>query len=84
MTRLSEKRDVQDALVNYLIGIGWDYLPPDEALQARSGDLREPFLVPLAQEQLITLNASASLGAGPGLEALVEYIAYDLSGPSRP
>jgi hypothetical protein len=30
MTRLSEKRDVQDALVNYLIGIGWEYLPPDE------------------------------------------------------
>ena len=29
MTRLSEKRDVQDALVNYLIGIGWECLPPD-------------------------------------------------------
>jgi hypothetical protein len=33
MTRLSEKRDVQDALVNYLIGIGWEYLPPDEITQ---------------------------------------------------
>ncbi len=33
MTRLSEKRDVQDALVNYLIGIGWEYLPPDEIMQ---------------------------------------------------
>jgi hypothetical protein len=33
MTRLSEKRDVQDALVNYLIGIGWDYLPLDEIVQ---------------------------------------------------
>ena len=36
MTRLSEKRDVQDALINHLIGIGWDYLPPEEALQAGS------------------------------------------------
>jgi hypothetical protein len=33
MTRLSEKRDVQDALVNYLIGIGWGYLSPDEIMQ---------------------------------------------------
>jgi type I restriction enzyme R subunit len=56
MIRLSEKRDVQDALVNYLIGIGWEYLPPDEVLQFRSGDLRETFLVPLARAQLITLN----------------------------
>jgi len=36
MTRLSEKRDVQDALVNYLIGIGWEYLPPDEISDFRS------------------------------------------------
>jgi hypothetical protein len=43
LTRLSEKRDVQDALVNYLIGIGWEYLPPDEVLRLRGGDLREPF-----------------------------------------
>jgi type I restriction enzyme R subunit len=53
---LSEKHDVQDALVNYLIGIGWEYLPPDEVLQLRGGDLREPFLLSLAREQLITLN----------------------------
>jgi hypothetical protein len=33
MTRPSEKQDVQDALVNYLIGIGWDYLPLDEITQ---------------------------------------------------
>ncbi|MBC7249687.1 MAG: HsdR family type I site-specific deoxyribonuclease [Anaerolineae bacterium] len=67
MTRLSEKRDVQDALVNYLIGIGWEYLSPDECLQARGNDPREPFLVPLAREQLVALNASTSLSAGPGL-----------------
>jgi hypothetical protein len=28
MTRFSEKRDVQDALVNYLIGIGWESTCP--------------------------------------------------------
>ena len=36
MSRLSEKRDVQDALVNYLIGIGWEYLPPNEIKDFRS------------------------------------------------
>ena len=34
MTRLSEKRDVQDALVNYIIGIGQEYLLPDEITQS--------------------------------------------------
>jgi len=33
MTRLSQKRDVQDALVNYFIGIGWEYLPLDKIMQ---------------------------------------------------
>ena len=56
MTRLSEKRDVQDALVNYLIGIGWEYLPPDEIKNTRNGDEREPFLVPIARQQLTALN----------------------------
>ena len=36
MTRPSEKWVVQDALVNYLIGIGWEYLPPDEIKDFRS------------------------------------------------
>ena len=67
MTRLSEKRDVQEALVTYLIGSGWDYLPPDEILQARGNDLREPFLLPIARERLVAFNASTLLSAGPGL-----------------
>ena len=56
MTLLSEKRDIQDQLINHLIGIGWEYLPPLEALGARDGSKREPFLLPLAQEQLLALN----------------------------
>jgi type I restriction enzyme R subunit len=56
MTRLSEKRDIQDQLINHLIGIGWEYLPPQQALEVRDGNRREPFLLPLAQEQLVALN----------------------------
>jgi len=56
MPRLSEKQDVQNALVTYLLGIGWEYLPPEEALEARGGDPREPFLPEIARQQLIELN----------------------------
>ncbi len=63
MTRLSEKRDVQDALVNYLIGIGWEYLPPDEIMNMRNGDEREPFLLPIAREQLTALNPGLVTGS---------------------
>jgi len=34
MSRLSEKRDVQEALVTYLIGSGWDYLAAEEQRKA--------------------------------------------------
>ncbi len=56
MTRLSEQRDVQDALINYLIGIGWTYLPPEDALQARGGDEAQPFLADVLRAQLVALN----------------------------
>ena len=56
MSRLSEKRDVQEQLINYLVGIGWQYWPPDDVLAARNGDEREPFLPAVAREQLIALN----------------------------
>ncbi len=63
MTHLSEKRDVQDALVNHLIGIGWEYLPPDEILKARGDNLREPLLLPIARQQLVALNPGLVTGA---------------------
>ena len=31
MNLLSEKRDVQIALIDYLIGIGWEYITPSKA-----------------------------------------------------
>ncbi len=56
MTRISEARDVQDALINYLIGIGWTYLPPEDVLQLRGGDESQPFLSEILRAQLIALN----------------------------
>jgi type I restriction enzyme R subunit len=56
MTLLSEKRDVQDQLINHLIGIGWRYLPPGDVSAERGGDEREPFLPNIVRQQLIALN----------------------------
>ncbi len=84
MTRLSEKRDVQDQLVNHLIGVGWEYLPPADVAAARGGDERQPFLLGLVREQLLALNASTELSAGPGLvtEANVDEVLRRLQGVS--
>lgn len=56
MRLISEKQDVQDALINHLIGIGWEYISPEDALNLRRGNLREPFLLPIAREKLVELN----------------------------
>ena len=67
MSLITEKRDVQDQLINYLIGIGWSYLPPQTVVTLRGSD-SEPFLPDIARQQLIKLN--------PGLvtEANVEDV----------
>jgi len=57
MALLSEKRDVQDQLIDHLMGIGWEHIPPDETLRLRSYNLHEPFLPPIAREKLIALNS---------------------------
>jgi type I restriction enzyme R subunit len=56
MTLLTEKRDVQDQLINHLIGIGWRYLPPGDVAAARGGDESQPFLPDVARRQLLVLN----------------------------
>ena len=72
MTRITEKRDVQDALIHYFRGLGWEYLPPVDVLHARNDDSREPFLPAIARERLVALN--------PGLvtEANVEDVLHKL------
>ena len=56
MTRISEKRDVQDQLINYLIGIGWHYLPPADVMAMRGEDLTQPLLPDIAHQKLLDLN----------------------------
>jgi len=56
MPLITEKRDVQDQLINHLIGIGWEYLPPEDVMQLRGGDEAQPLLPLIAREQLVALN----------------------------
>ena len=56
MSRITEKRDVQDQLIHYLMGIGWFFIPQGELPGWRQQDEREPFLVDVLRAQLIQLN----------------------------
>ena len=56
--RISEKRDVQERLINTLIGIGWDFIPRVDFRSAewRGDDERNPFLLGVLRRQLAKLN----------------------------
>ena len=58
MPRISEKHDVQDALIHYLRGLNWEYLPPHDVQLVRGDDPHQPFLSTVVRQQLITLNPS--------------------------
>ncbi len=57
MTRITEKRDVQDQLINCLSGIGWTFIPQNELPAWRDHDEHEPFLIETLRAQLAALNS---------------------------
>jgi type I restriction enzyme R subunit len=56
MTRITEKRDVQDRLINYLQGQQWTFIPRYDLPAWRNHDEREPFLPDVLRRQLAKLN----------------------------
>jgi type I restriction enzyme R subunit len=56
MSRITEKRDVQDQLINYLIGIGWKFIGQYELPKWRNNDEKQPFLEGVLRDQLVKLN----------------------------
>jgi type I restriction enzyme R subunit len=60
MTRITEKRDVQDQLINFLRGIGWTFIERYELPAWRGGDETEPFLADVLRGQLAKLNGWAN------------------------
>ena len=58
MMRISEKHDVQRPLINSLIGIGWQFIPPGDFKSEgwRGDDETNPFLLGILRKQLAKLN----------------------------
>ncbi len=56
MSRITEKRDVQDRLIHYLQGRQWTFIPRYDLAGWRNHDEREPFLVDMLRRQLARLN----------------------------
>jgi len=56
LSLISEKRDVQNRVIDYLRSIGWELLPTTDAFELRSHDIKEPFLIPIVKEKLKQLN----------------------------
>jgi type I restriction enzyme R subunit len=56
LSLISEKRDVQNRVIDYLRSIGWELLPTADAFKLRSYDIKEPFLIPIVKEKLKQLD----------------------------
>ena len=56
MRLITEKRDIQDNVINYLQGIGWEYIPPADLQEKRGFDIKEPFILPILEKKLKELN----------------------------
>lgn len=55
MRLITEKRDVQNKVIDYLQAIGWEYIPPTD-LQEKRGDIKEPFILEILESKLKELN----------------------------
>lgn len=83
----SERKSVHEPLLRYAQEVGWEYLPPREALPLRGGE-ESPLLRPVLAEALATLNpgvvdgakaeevALRLLGVRPGIEGNLEVWEY--------
>ncbi|HIP66572.1 MAG TPA: HsdR family type I site-specific deoxyribonuclease, partial [Candidatus Nanopusillus sp.] len=56
MKPITEKRDVQDRIINYLQAIGWKYIPPADLNEKRGYDIKEPFIPDILEKELKKLN----------------------------
>lgn len=72
MSRITEQRDVQDQLINYLQGIRWTFIGRYDLPQWRNNDEQEPFLIDVLRGQLAALNG------WPAGDTRVEQVIRDL------
>lgn len=56
MKLITEKKDVQDRVIEYLQAIGWEYIPPADLQEKRGYDIKEPFILEILERKLKELN----------------------------
>jgi len=56
MKLITEKKDVQERVINYLQAIRWEYIPPEDLNQKRGFDIKEPFIPEILENKLKELN----------------------------
>ena len=56
MRLITEKKDVQDRVIEYLQAIGWEYIPPADLQEKRGYDIKEPFILEILERKLKELN----------------------------
>lgn len=81
MTRITEKRDVQDRLINYPQGQQWTFIPRFDLPGWRADDEHEPFLIDVLRRQLAKLNGwPAGDARVDGLLRRLRLLPTDLAG----
>ena len=56
MKLITEKKNVQDRVIEYLQAIGWEYIPPADLQEKRGYDIKEPFILEILERKLKELN----------------------------
>jgi len=56
MRLITEKRDVQDRVIDYLKKLGWEYIPPTDLHEKRNFNIKEPFIVEILETKLKELS----------------------------
>ena len=56
MKLITEKRDVQNRVIDYLRAIYWEFIPPADIQEKRGYDIKEPFILEILEKKLKELN----------------------------
>jgi len=56
MKLITEKRDVQNRVIDYLRVIYWEFIPPADIQEKRGYDIKEPFILEILEKKLKELN----------------------------
>jgi len=51
MRPITETRDVQNRVIEYLQAIGWEYIPPADLQEKRGYDIKEPFILEIRKKE---------------------------------